>query len=76
MNIMVSQRRAEDIVEDACARDLSSREGAEHLARCIQAHWARKGVRVTVEVVPLTGVMANNGAVYGVRSTGIPTGKG
>lgn len=75
MNIMVSQKRTDDTVEEACARDLSSLEGAKHLVRCITYYWASRGFTVTVEVVPMTGTLANGGAVYGVRSKGIPVGK-
>jgi hypothetical protein len=64
---------AEAAMEDLCERDLSTYEGALHLANCIRVYWARQGVTIEVSVIPTGRIAANT--VYGVKTSGIPTGR-
>lgn len=73
MNIMATQKFAEHKAEQACWRDLCTKEGAEHLARCIVYYWESRGIKVETQVYQAVGGNDSHfGAVYGVKSIGIP----
>lgn len=62
---------AERVVDDALDRDLSSFEGAEHLAKCIRAYWQKKGVTVETRIESV-GRDTGGGTVFAVKTVGIP----
>lgn len=78
MDIRVTQAHAETATERACMRDLSTKAGAEHLAKCIRTYWAARGVTVETEVVWVEASGTHGGAiggVYGLKTKGIPVGR-
>lgn len=61
-------------VEEACTRDLSSRLGAEHLAKCLRTYWATQGVIIQTSIEAVGH--SSGEVVYGVKTKGIPLSKG
>lgn len=60
----------ERVVNDALDRDLSAKAGAEHLAKCLRAYWAAKGVTIETKVEHTGSAMGE--PVWAVRTIGIP----
>jgi hypothetical protein len=68
MNMMTNPKS-----EPAYFRDLCTKQGAEHLARCIVYFWEARGFQVEAQVIQVVGGESSHvGAVYGVRTKGIP----